>query len=112
MVPTNDTMVAPLVNYSSGVSHIACSPMETMGERIRQLRDARSLTQEALGERLGVSRAAVSKWELGGTRDIRLSTFLALCREFDTTPDYLVFGPPENGRDPSGRFARRRRHTP
>ena len=35
----------------------------TYGERIRQEREARGLTQEELAEALGVSRQAVSKWE-------------------------------------------------
>lgn len=35
----------------------------TYGERIRQEREAKGLTQEELAEALGVSRQAVSKWE-------------------------------------------------
>lgn len=35
----------------------------TLGERIQKERTARGLSQEALGERVGVSRQAVSKWE-------------------------------------------------
>ena len=34
-------------------------------ERIAAARKAAGLTQEALGEKLGVSRQAVSKWESG-----------------------------------------------
>lgn len=36
-----------------------------INEKITELRKARSLTQEKLGERLGVSSQAVSKWEKG-----------------------------------------------
>ena len=35
----------------------------TMGERIQELRKERNLSQEALGDALGVSRQAISKWE-------------------------------------------------
>ena len=35
----------------------------TLGLRIQAGRKAAGLSQEALGERLGVSRQAVSKWE-------------------------------------------------
>ena len=36
-----------------------------LGKRIAKHRKALGLSQEALGERLGVSRQAVSKWETG-----------------------------------------------
>ena len=35
-----------------------------MANRLVQLRKASGLTQEGLAEKLGVSRQAVSKWEL------------------------------------------------
>ena len=35
----------------------------TLGQRIQEYRLRLELSQEALGERLGVSRQAVSKWE-------------------------------------------------
>jgi DNA-binding XRE family transcriptional regulator len=67
--------------------------METMGDRIRLLRQSKGLTQEQLGDRLGVSKVAVSQWETGGTSNVRLKTFLALVEELGTTPHYLIFGP-------------------
>lgn len=67
-------------------------PMETMGDRIRMLRQAKGLTQEELGARVGVSKVAVSQWETGSTANIRLKTFLALVDELGTTPQYLIFG--------------------
>ena len=39
----------------------------TFQERLRQLRTARGWSQEALAERLGLSRQAVQKWESGGS---------------------------------------------
>ena len=35
----------------------------TIGERIAALRRQAGLSQEALGEKLGVSRQSISKWE-------------------------------------------------
>lgn len=35
----------------------------TMGQRIAQKRKEQNLSQEALGETLGVSRQSISKWE-------------------------------------------------
>ena len=38
-----------------------------LNERIAVVRKAMGLTQEQLGELVGVSRQAVSKWESGGS---------------------------------------------
>lgn len=35
----------------------------TLGEKICKLRTKRSMTQEQLAEKIGVSRQSVSKWE-------------------------------------------------
>lgn len=78
----------------------APSTMETMGDRIRRLREAQNLTQTELGELCGgVTRSAVSQWEDGSTTDIKLKQFLALCDALKTDPHYLVFGP---DRQPEG----------
>ena len=37
----------------------------SVGNRIREVRKARGLTQEQLAETIGVSRQAISKWESG-----------------------------------------------
>ena len=37
----------------------------TMGQRIAQKRKEQGLSQEGLGEQLGVSRQAIYKWESG-----------------------------------------------
>lgn len=37
----------------------------TLGEKICKLRTEEGLSQESLGESLGVSRQSVSKWETG-----------------------------------------------
>ena len=38
----------------------------TLGQRIQELRKQSNLSQEALGEKLGVSRQAISRWEMDG----------------------------------------------
>ena len=39
----------------------------TIGERIREARTAKGLTQEQLAEKLAVSGRTVSRWETGGS---------------------------------------------
>lgn len=48
-----------------------------LGERIAELRKARGMTQEQLGQLVGVSSQAVSKWEKGGTPDVELLPSIA-----------------------------------
>lgn len=82
------------------------SDMQTMGDRIRQLRQAKALSQSQLAERVGVTAGAISHWESGLTKNIKLGTFLALCDELGTVPHYLIFGPgkqPSQGRRQSER---------
>lgn len=38
----------------------------TLGQRIQELRKRHNLSQEGLGEKLGVSRQAISRWEMDG----------------------------------------------
>lgn len=60
-------------------------------ERIAAARKNAGLTQETLGERLGVSRQAVSKWESGQAVP-DLDTVVRLCQTLDLSADYLLFG--------------------
>lgn len=81
--------------------------METMGDRIRQLREARGLTQTQLGEATGVTKSAVSQWEGGATANIKLQTFMMLCEALSTDPAYLIWGP-ERGPGPESASKYRR----
>lgn len=98
----------PLVVY-------AAEHMETMGDRIKQLRQARRLTQPELAKLVGVTKSAVSQWEDGSTRNIKLQTFLNLCDVLKTDAEYLIFGPAREspshgpaGNGPSSTVARPR----
>ena len=65
--------------------------VKKVGEQIAALRRAKGLTQSELGERLGVSFQAVSKWERGETLpDITLLPDLA--KVLETTIDFLLCG--------------------
>lgn len=61
-----------------------------MNERIKELRKKLGLTLEKFGERLGVKRAAVSKWENGD--NITDQMFKSICREFNVNEEWLRTG--------------------
>lgn len=107
MAETIVSLLTPEVKHAFAEAALSYSTMETMGERIRQLRRAKQWTQQDLADRVGVSRAAVAQWESGETKNIKNVTFRRLVRELGTTEDYLVFGPDEPGRrDSAGRFGK------
>ena len=61
----------------------------TLGEKIQMLRINAGLSQEGLAERLGVSRQAISKWELDKTvPDVKY--IVELSELFRVTTDYLL----------------------
>lgn len=61
----------------------------TLGQRIQDLRKGMGLSQEALGEALGVSRQAVSKWE-GDNGIPELDKLIAMSRLFGVTVGALL----------------------
>lgn len=63
--------------------------MATIGDRIRDLRKAKGLTQQELSRILGVSRATLASWETG-RRTPDAHTIRSLARTFNTTTDYLL----------------------
>ncbi len=65
--------------------------IEKIGEQIAILRKAKGITQSELGERIGVSFQAVSKWERGETLpDITILPDLA--KILETTVDFILIG--------------------
>lgn len=61
----------------------------TLGQRIQQLRKDKGLSQEALGEFLGVSRQAISKWESDATIP-EIDNLIAMSRLFEIPVGVLL----------------------
>lgn len=61
----------------------------TFGEKLHRLRKERGWSQEALAAEIGVSRQAVSRWELGEVVPDTASV-LAVSRLFGVSTDYLL----------------------
>lgn len=86
-------MLESNIKDAGGPCDYAVWPMETMGQRIKQMRDQRGWTQTQLADLVGVTVSAVSQWELDQTENVKLLPFLRLAKLFETDPHYLVFGP-------------------
>ena len=65
--------------------------LTTIGYQIQSLRKSKGYTQNQLGDLVGVSFQAVSKWERGETLP-DIATFASLAEVLDTTIDNLLRG--------------------
>ena len=65
--------------------------MEDMGigQRMQRLREEDGMTQEEMGEKLGVSQGTVSQWERG-KRVPGGEAVKAMAELFDTTADFIL----------------------
>ena len=61
----------------------------TIGERIAQKRKEQNLSQEALGEALGVSRQSISKWESNNALP-EIEKLIAMSRLFSVSVGWLL----------------------
>ena len=59
------------------------------GERLREFRALKRISQEELGKRFGVSKQTVSNWENGNATP-SLDMFQNLVSYFNTTPNYML----------------------
>ena len=62
----------------------------TMGERIKYYRTKSDMTQEQLGELLGVQKSAIRKYEKGEVENIKRSTIKRMSEIFDISPCFLM----------------------
>lgn len=60
------------------------------GTRIKELRTLAGMSQEELGRRVGVQRAAINKYEKGAVTNIPIHTIERIASIFDVSPTYIV----------------------
>lgn len=60
-----------------------------MNDRLRKLRREKNLTQSALAEEIGVTRASVNAWESGAGLP-NAQCIISLAKFFCTSSDYLL----------------------
>ncbi|WP_414043709.1 helix-turn-helix domain-containing protein [Macrococcus sp. EM39E] len=61
----------------------------TFGERLKELRVKKGWTQEQLGERIGVQKAAINKYEKGLVKNPKDKTVNQLAELFNVSPAFL-----------------------
>jgi transcriptional regulator with XRE-family HTH domain len=82
-------------------------PIDVLGRRVRQLREAKGMSQQALATAAGLSISVVTKLEGGTMADPRTSTLVALARGLSCTTDDLL--QPPAATDPPARRRNRRK---
>ena len=65
-------------------------PINTTGERIRELRLRNHLTLDDVARHLGVGKQAIYKYEQGTVTNIPLENLEKMAELFGTTPEYLA----------------------
>lgn len=63
---------------------------DSPGTRIKYFRLLYNMSQEELGRRVGVQRAAINKYEKGTVENIPIKTIEKIAQVFDVSPSYLV----------------------
>lgn len=60
------------------------------GTKIKELRQISGMSQEELGRRVGVQRAAINKYEKGTVTNIPIHTIEKIASVFEVSPNYIV----------------------
>lgn len=61
-----------------------------MGERIKELRERRNMTQDELGDVLGVGKSTIARYESGRVENIKRKTIKDMAELFGVRPSYLM----------------------
>lgn len=62
------------------------------GARIKALREKLGLSMDKFGNRIGVTRSAISKMESGAVAKISEQAIISICREFNVNEEWLRTG--------------------
>ena len=73
----------------------------TIGDKITNMRNSLGLSQEALADKLSVSRQSVSKWEMDQAQP-QIDKILQLCELFGVSADELLYDKIAINRSPAG----------
>lgn len=71
------------------ILHVEVIQMIFFGEKLRELRLAKGLTQQQLADKLGLVKGSISAYEQG-TKYPSLEVLRNICRIFQVSSDYLL----------------------
>lgn len=63
---------------------------DSPGAKINYLRRLTGMSQEELGRRVGLQRAAINKYEKGTVENIPIKTIEKIAKVFDVSPTFIV----------------------
>jgi Predicted transcriptional regulators len=66
----------------------------TMGDRLRELRLRKNLSQEEVARQIGITRSAYSHYEINNRQPV-YDTLIKLSSYFDVSLDYIIGGDPD-----------------
>lgn len=61
-----------------------------IGQKIKNLREQKGMTLEELGNKVGVGKSTVRKWETGMITNMKRDKITKLAAALDTSPSYLI----------------------
>lgn len=62
----------------------------TFGERVHLMRRRRKMTQQALGDAVGVTKATIFRVEKGDFADVKGQTIARMAKTLNVSADYLL----------------------
>lgn len=63
--------------------------MQNYGERLKNARKQKGLTQTELAEKLGITQKSYQRMETGN-HDLKMSTIYQLCKTLEISSDWLI----------------------
>lgn len=76
----------------AGVIHNVVMDKRTVGQRIRELREGRKLTQQQLAKAIGIKQGSLTQLETGKSKSPASTTLTKLARLFEVDPEWLMTG--------------------
>ena len=65
--------------------------MQTIGERLKMVREAHRMPQDRFAQMIGTTSSAISRYE-GGLRGVPVPIIMSICREFNVNRAWLETG--------------------